>query len=85
MQVYRMGTVTCSLLLSVYRYWLQETQRGRCPKLFKAIIRIIWWKLLLNFLLAAVKVSAMLLHGCLCGTFSGSSLAKMWLLACKLG
>ena len=83
-EVKSLGTVFYVVLffLCLSRYWSQETQKGHSPKLYKAIIRILWWKLLLNFLLAALKVSAinMLFRVCL----HMWNLDTMWLSVCKL-
>ena len=67
-EVKSLGTVFYVVLFSflcISRYWSQETQKGHPPKLYKAIIRILWWKLLVNFLLAALKVSAINVISCL--------------------
>lgn len=49
---------TCvNMYVHIYRYWSHEKSKGRSPKLMIALFRILWPKLLLNFFLAATKVS----------------------------
>lgn len=48
--------LTC-MYVHIYRYWSHEKSKGRSPKLMIALFRILWPKVLLNFFLAAAKVS----------------------------
>ena len=55
---FRSNISTCvNMYVHIYRYWSHEKSKGRSPKLMIALFRILWPKVLLNFFLAATKVS----------------------------